>query len=135
MIRKLKIIVATFAVGIIGLMILINSPLNPAERQRRNLALAAGHIQAHAAIVGRDPRFRLIMVQIDTEQEGGILLTGYVASEEDLKELEAAWARTRPPVPSSFGITVLPEPYFSGMSPVREPQPPGRGGVAGPSPP
>lgn len=116
MLRKLKIIGVTLAVGIVALAIFINSPLNPAGRQLRGMALAEQHLQAHADLVlnlSQDPRFSEISVQVGTEHDGVIAVVGEIASDDDLQELKHRWQSTNPPVPMEYLVNVRPEPEFS----------------------
>jgi hypothetical protein len=113
MLRKLKIVVVTLVVGIAGLWIIVESPLNPAALQHRNLVLAEQHLKSHAAVLENDPRFRCVEVHLETARDGGIGISGYVASDADLTSLKAIWEQTKPPVVTYYSVEVLPEPYFS----------------------
>ena len=114
MIRKLKIIVVTLALGIIALM--AYWPFSPLGRQLRSRERARGQIEAQAALLARwqaDPRFSEISTDVGTQDDGVIVLRGYLARAEDLTKLKEIWESTHPPVKTLYFVTVLPEPFFS----------------------
>ena len=115
MLRKLTIIVVTLVVGITGLWILAESPLNPAALQHKNLLLAEQQIKTYAGVIKSEPRFLLVDMNVDYAHDAGIVIHGYVASEVDLAELKEIWGRTKSPVATRYSVEVVPEPEYSAL--------------------
>jgi len=120
MLRKLTIIIVTFALGIplliVGVMVI--RPYTGAGRQERGMALADQHIQAQAALLAQmhaNPRFSEVTAQVGTGGDGCIVLGGIVAADDDARQIQQLWESTHPPVKTLYLITTYPEPTFSDL--------------------
>jgi len=114
MLRKLLIIVTMVALGTVSLRIVWE--FSGAARQPRGIALAESLLQDHADFaraLETDPRFGLVSAFVSTENDGGIVIRGAVATNEDLRQLKQRWGDPDSPVKTLFQVTIIGETRFA----------------------
>ena len=103
--RGVLLMVAVAAVGFA--VVILCYIFGPAAVQERNMALAQAHGDRLKLSVGADPRFKC--VQFDALADEQLTVHGYVASDENLKELTRLVDASGSPRPVEYVIAVSPE--------------------------
>lgn len=98
-------------IAILLLATAIYYPYSPGGRQRRNMNLAAQHIEKKLKpLIANDSRFADVKLSPYTASFGSLLVSGDVASQEDVEALKAIVRSTHPPTEVHFYTRIEPKP-------------------------
>ena len=84
-----------------------NRPSDSVERQRANLAVAAEEIPKVVAVIDADNRFKNVSAGVYTGQDGAVMLSGFVETDDALFRLMRAVADKRLRVPIHWQVKVF----------------------------